>query len=466
MRKIALMILMIAMLAMSATALKVGSPTLGDDNQDRVAGVDTTFTVTNDDLLNKVTSLTLTFGAGAEASKYALQVTNLPSELDPGQSVSVRVNGTIPLDHDGVDSDDLKEKALKIGTVTVSGTANGSQVSNSADVMMQAVNQFRIQRARVDCGSKSETVDDGDNVENLKPGDQCTLEVEVENEFDDDDRDNKKIGDIDFTSITVRLDSSDNDVDIDEDSDLDDLDANDEDTFTADIDIDEDANDGNIQIEIRISARDENGALHGEELNFDLEVDRLTHDLQIRNIDMNPTRVSACDASTSKVTVSILNQGKRDEDEAAVEVSIPELGFQDKITNIELDENDRTTVEFRIPVEEGTDEGVYRVDVTTFFDTLAQSNTASIELTVDECQEEEEEVPEETGNQQTGQQNTVVVPQTQPVQPAPGQALAAPKNESFTDSKAYVALLAVLIVLILIGIGFMVHMLMRKRQQF
>lgn len=467
MRKIALVMMLIAMLAVSASAVSVSSPTLGDDRQDRVKDVQTTFTITNDDTNNKMTNIQVSFSGGAEASKYALGVSSVAAEIDPSQSDTVTLNGTIPLDHPGVDSDDLDEKALKVGTITVTGTVNGSQVTGKADVMMQAVNQFRIKKTRVDCGSNSESVDDGDEVKNLKPGDDCTVEIEVENQFDDDDRDNLKIGDIEFTRITARIDTSDSDVDIDEDDDLDDLDPNDEDTITADIEIDDDADDGNIRIEVRITATDENGALHGEALDFTLEVDRLTHDVKIRNMDLSPTRVSACSASTAKVSVNILNQGKRDEDEAAVEVSIPELSFQDKRTNIELDEDDATTVVFDIPIEEDTEEGVYRVDVTTFFDTLAQSNTGSVELTIDECEEEEDEAPEDdAGETEDDGQTTVVVPKspTQPIQPQPGQTVAAPKKESFTNSPAYVALLAVLIVVLLAGIGFMVHLLVRKQK--
>jgi len=457
--------IMLALVAVGATALEVSSPTLGDDNQDRVSDVRTTFTVRNNDAI-KVENLAITFANGAEASKYSLEISGLPSSLDPGQSASVTLNGTIPLDHSAID-DDFDETAIKIGTITVDGKlTNGTQVSKNSDINMQAVNQFRIQRTRVECGTTSETVEDGDEVENLKPGAQCTVEVEVENEFDDNDRDNKKIGDIDFTSITTRFDSDDGDADIDEDDEIDDLDAKDEDTITAEIDVDEDANDGNIRITISFDARDENGARHGEKIEFDLEIDRLTHDLVIRNIDVSPSRVSACSASVAKVSVSVLNQGKRDEDEAAVELEVQELGFQEKRSNLELDEDDRTTVSFDVPIEKGTEEGVYRMDVTTFFDNLAESNRGSVEITVDECQIEEEPEPEEQEPQEEEQQGQTVVvrqPAQQQIQPSGSQAVAAPQKSSVTQTPAYTALLAVLIVLLMIAIAFMGYMLFKKK---
>ncbi len=461
MKRIAVLMLLIALFAVGATAVQISNPTIGDDDQDRVKNVAATFTVTNNNSVD-MTGVSFSLAGGAESSKYALSFSG-PSSIAVGKTETYTVNGTIPLNHDAVDSS-LDEKALKIGTVTVTGTVGTATDSASSDIFMQAINQFRIKKARVDCGSKSETVDDGDKVENLKPGDSCTLEIEIENKFDNDDRNNQKIGDIEFTSIDINIDSSDSDVDIDEDSDVDDLGADDQDTITADIDIDEDANDGAIRIDVEIRARDENGALHGEALSFRLEVDRLTHDLQIRRLQLSPSTVTNCGASVAKLDVSLLNQGKRDEDEAAVEVTVDQFSFNERIDDIELDEDDSTAVSFSIPVPASAKEGVARVDVKTYFDVLALSNSGSVELVINKCDEDDDEPvvvppPVNTGDRQS----TVVVPQA-PVTSSGGQAQAAPKrSSSFTDSQAYVALLVVLSVLIAIAIVALVVLLVRKK---
>lgn len=460
MRKIVFVLALIALFAVSASAIQVTGPTLGNDRQDRVAGVQTTVTITNNNGGN-LTDITVTFGDGAQESKYALGAVSIPASIATGSSGSFTLNGTIPLDHPGIDSADLKEKALQIGTMTVSGKINGSvSVNQKVTILMQAVNQFEIKKTRVECDSKSESIEDGDSVENLKPGDQCTLEVEIENTFDDSDRNNQKIGDIDFTSITTRIESNNNDADVEEDDEVDELDANDEDIITADIDIEDDADDGNIEIEIRITARDENGALHGEALTFRLEVDRLTHDIQIRSVSLTPERVSACEVSNAKINVGVLNQGKRDEDEVAVEARSSQLNFQKKIQDLELDQDDATSVTFDVPVPAGTKEGVYRIDVTSFFDTLAQSNTGSVELTVDKCEEEEEPVVVVQEPKEDNTQTSVVVQQ-----PQQGQSVAAPKKqESFTESKAYVGLLAVMVIVLGIAIAGMLAWAMRKKK--
>ncbi len=454
MKRIGLFVMLIALFAMSAAAIQVSSPTIGAEKQDRVVNVTSTFTITNN-----ATATMTSIGVSVSADpKYNIVVSGVPSSIGPGATASVTVTGTIPLSHPGVDAADLKEKALKIGTLTVTGTTSASE-SAIADINMQAVNQFRIKKARIECSTKSQSLDDGDRIENLKPGDDCTLEIEVENEFDDTDSDNKKIGDISFDSVDINVDSSDSDIDVNEDDSIDDLDANDEDSMTVDLEIDDEADDGTISVEIRATARDENGALHGESIDFRLEVDRLTHDIQIRRIELSPVSTDNCLATSAKLNVNVLNQGKRDEDEAAVEVSAPDLKFTKKVDNIQLDKDDSTSASFDIPAAKDIKPGVYRVDVRTYFDNVAPSNSGSVELTVTECEEEEEVVEEEPKTS-----STVVVPQSPPQ--GQTQAQAAPKKQTtsgFTESKAYVALLAVLIVLIVIGIVAML-VVFRKKQ--
>lgn len=453
--------MLVALFALSASAVQIGSVTIGGENQDRIKNVAATFTVTNNHTTTSLTGITFAFSGGAENSKYALSVTG-PSTLAPSTTGTYTINGTIPLDHASVDSADLVEKALKIGVMTVSGTLGAAVDSASSDVSMQAVNQLKIKNARIECDTKSQSLDDGDRVKNMKPGQDCTLEIEVENEFDDSDKNSQKIGDIAFDTIDINLDSSDGDADVDSEDDLDDLDAGDEDAITADIEIDDEADDGTITIDVRVTGRDENGAVHGEALDFRLEIERLSHDIQIRRVELTPALVSNCQATNAKLSVGILNQGKRDEDEISVEVSAPDLQLTKKIDNIELDQDDSTTVTFDVPVAKGAKEGVVRVDVKTYFDTVAPSNSGSVELNINECQEEASETPIKAEEPQ--KQSTVVVPQAS-VTPVQGQAQAAPKKQtSFSDSKAYVALLAVLSVLIAVAIVAAVVFMVRKKR--
>lgn len=458
MKQIVLTILMVALFAFGVSAVQISSPTIGSENQDRIKNVATSFTVTNNNTV-AMSGITFSLGGGAENTKYALAVSG-PTSIAASSSATYTINGTIPLDHPGVDAN-LAENPVKIGTLSVTGTTSATETS-TADVLMQAANQLRIKKARIDCDTKSQSVDDGDRVKNLKPGMDCSLEVEVENLFDDNDNNNQKIGDISFDTIDIKLDTSDSDIDLDEDDDIDGLDAGDEDSVTADLEIDDEADDGSVSIDVRVSGRDDNGALHGEQLDFRLEIERLSHDVQIRQISLTPVSVTNCEASNVKLSTNILNGGKRDEDEIAVEVTAADLSFSKKVENIELDKDDSTSATFDVPVAKGAKSGVVRVDVRTYFDGTAPSNSGSVELTINNCGGEEAEEQEQM--EEPKKQTTVVVPQT-PVTPSSGQAQAAPKKSStFTESKAYVALLAVLSVLIAAAIVAIVVLMVRKKR--
>lgn len=460
MKKLALFLVMAVMMAISASAVQITGVTFGGENQDRVANVVATFKIVNNNSAT-LSGIVLAKEAGAEAAKYDIKFSGVPTTLAANAEATITANATIPLDHAGVDSIDLKEKALKIGVVRVTGTVGATQDTATSDVTMQAVNQLQIKKARVECNTKSQSLDDGDRVENLKPGEQCTLDIEVENNFDDSDRDNKKIGDITMESIDITVDSSESDLDIDDSDDLDDLDAGDKDSLSFDMDIDEEADDGSISVSIRVSSRDENGALHGEPLDFRLEVERLTHDIQIRKIDVSPSVVSACEASNVKITAHILNQGKRNEDEIAVEAKAVDLKFSKKVENVELDKDDSTVLNFDMPVPANTKPGVVRVDVDTFFDLVAPSNTGSFDLTVESCETEPVVTVPKT---ETTTQPTVTTPKTTVTVPSGSTQAAPKKTSSFTESKAYLALLVVMSILIAAGIATLIAFLMRRKQ--
>jgi hypothetical protein len=478
MKKFATMIALVALfvlMALSASALQITSATIGNDNQDRIKNVSQTITVTNND----TTSVAVTFASTADA-KYNVRFEPASATFAAGEVKSVKVITDIPLDFHAVEtsssaSDFLEEKALLVGKLQ---GKIGSTVAAESDLKIQAANQLEIKKARLECDTKAESLDDGDKVENLKPDMQCSLEVEVENNFpQDDDEDasgnDMKIGDIEFDNVEVKIEIDDSDFDLDEEEDLDGLGADDEDSVSVDFDIDEDVDDGTFTMDIFVEGRDENGATHGEHWEIRLEVERLSHDIQIRAPAISPDRMSACDASTVRVTSRVANFGKRDEDEVAVELSVPELKVSKRIDQIELDEDDSTSVNFVFDVPEKTKAGVYRATLNTFFDNTAPSNSQALEFTVEKCEEEQDTVVVTTPDTatQTGQTGTTTQTGTQPTTPTGATgAVAVPRarvtsSSGFTDSPAYLWLLGGMAVLLLIIIIALVVVAFRKPRQ-
>ena len=458
---------MVAMLAIGAQAISVAAPTLGGENQERNINVSGTLTITNTNATTALTNVLLS--AGATDAKYRVSFSPATiASIAPGAVATVTVTAFIPLDHSGVDTN-LDEKAIKIGTITASGTTGSVSETITSDLLMQAVNQLQVKKVRIECDTKSESLDDGDKVENRKPGDDCSLEIEVENNFNDNDRDNKRTGDIAFETIDFRIDVSNSDIDLDDDGeDLNDLEAGDEDSVTLSIEIDDEADDRTASLNVRVSGRDENGAVHGEQLTVRLEVVRLTHDIQIRRIELAPSRVSTCEATSVKATVNILNQGKRDEDKTAVEVSVPDLKFSKKVTDVSLDKDDSTVVTVDIPVPKNTKQGVMRVDIRSFFDAIAQSNSGSVDLTVEAC-----DGANTSGSTGTTTSGTSGITTTTAPAPTTSTAIvpttttgvsATRKTTSAADSPVYLAILGVGIVLAVVVLVVLLVALLRKRK--
>jgi len=464
MKKFATLFVLVALFAVlagsvSAAQFSASSMTIGNNDQDRIKNVSQTITVTNSDSA----AVTVTFASTADA-KYNVRFDPASATLAAnGGNTQVKVSADIPLDFNAVEasssaSDFLNEKAFVIGQIQAK---IGSAVNATADLKMQAANQLEVKKGRIECGTKAESVDDGDKVENLKPDTQCSFEVEVENNFpEDDDEDasgnDLKIGDIEFDTVDIEIEVDDSDFDVDEDEDLDGLGANDEDTINVDFDIDEDVDDGTFTLEVRVLGRDDNGAIHGERWEIKLEVERLSHDIQIRSPAIAPERVSACEGGSVRVTSRISNMGKRDEDEVAVELSVPDLKFNKRIDQIELDEDDSTSVNFVVDVPADTKAGIFRATLSTFFDNTAPSNSQALEFTVDKCEEEDDTVVTTEPATQTGTTGTTTQAGTQPATTSGTTgAVAVPRARvrsagGFADSPAYLWLLGALGVVLLI----------------
>ena len=125
---IALMITLVALFALSASAITVSDAKIGSDKQDRIKDVTGTLTIQN----NQTSTLTITSISTNADIKFNVRFTSLAS-VAASSSGSVTITADIPLDFDAVEespsaSDYLKEKSFDIGTITVvtsAGTVTG-----------------------------------------------------------------------------------------------------------------------------------------------------------------------------------------------------------------------------------------------------------------------------------------------------------------------------------------------------
>ncbi|MBI4016622.1 MAG: hypothetical protein HY363_02920 [Candidatus Aenigmarchaeota archaeon] len=437
-------VVLMVILVLNASALQINGVKLGDDKQERGKNASREFTITND---ANFTITNIAFAHTATSDKN-LNFTNIPVNLTAGQSVSLTLTGTIPLNLNAVDSN-LKEAAQVIGTMTATAQGNSTTItSNTANIEMQATNKLVIDDLTLFVNGNSESASDGDKIKNLRPGDKLKLEVQVKNKFSDNSDE-----DIEIEDVEVLAEIDDSDFDLDESEDLGDLGPKDDDSVSFDFDVDDDVDDGTYKLTIKISGKDQNGALHGEENTVRLQVERDTHDITLRRTELSPATL-VCGEKNFRLSTSISNFGKRDEDAAAIEILSTPLKLNKKVTDLELDEDRSRTDSFDFTIPADTKPGSYRIDVNTYFDNIARSRSKTLFLTVEACETKQESTVVNTPVKEVKEtpkpeQSTVTIV------PAPTPRPRTQDLTTFKDSTTYVVLLAGisgLVLLIIVGL--------------
>lgn len=423
-----------------------GTLTLGGDSQERSdpnhdtddkreVNVTGTITVKNDgpEQLNNLNGV-VSVASGFTASDLTVNFTLPKTTLAVGESISVPVSVRVPQKLDGVNRA-LSAVAVNVATITFSATpaVTGGSISGATQLALRAENNLKIKDVKVRFDGKSETVDDGDTVDDMKPGMSVEFEIEIENRF-------KEKEDVDIEDIEVKVVSN-GELDIDEDEDAGDLGAEDKDTIKLSSVIDDEADDGTFNVEISVEGTDEFGARHGEKIKVNFEIKRKSHEIEIKSLTLNPPTVS-CDKET-RLTANIRNSGRRDEEEVFVSVASPELQFGARSDKLEIDEDDEDSVSFTIPVPESTPRPAnYRITVDTFFNTGTKSNSEVALLSVAKCgavKEEEKEEAYPPAEEKKEEITVVTVPPAQVNVTTPAQPAA---KKPFVETPQYLALLA------------------------
>jgi hypothetical protein len=433
----------------STTQLTLGSATQARSNPNhdtdtkKEINVTGTISVTNNG--QPITDLTasLSIASGFTASDLLINYTLPKTTLGLGETISIPVEIRIPQKLDAVTTA-LVEGSVNVATVTFTSTALSTSASTA--LLLRAENQLEIKDMKVKFNGKSENVDNGDNVKDLKPGQLLEIEIEVESGFKD--KEDVVIEDVEITVI------SDSEIDIDEDDDLGDLGPEDKERVSFTVELDEDADDGTYEVVISVVGVDEFGARHGEKWTVDFEVDRASHEISILSAVIDPATV-VCEGQAS-LSTEIKNTGRRDEKDVYVRLASPELNFGAVSDELNLDRDDEENVYFSIPVPKGTAVGNYRITLNTYYNTGTKSDSEILLLSVGECSSTEDIVPPvAVDNDGSGIDVVVVTPppvvDTSDDDATDVSAPEVPDKESFLDSPQYLALLALGYIVVLGG---------------
>ena len=324
---------------------------------------------------------------------------------------------------------------------------------------MQAENMLTISKSKANIStglrSSSESFDDGDNIEEIKPGDKVDLLFEIESEFDDDrDENNPEIEDI---TLTVEND----DLDVDEEETASDLDPKETDDLDVSFDVPVDASRSDEDLEIKLIGRDEFGAEHGALWELTLEVEREKHEIDISNLVLTPGTVS-CQHQT-ELEVEIRNIGRSDEDQVYIQVVTPGLLFEERSEEIELDEGDEKTRSFTIPVPENTPAGPHKITVEVFYEGSKRIDSNNVALTKINCASLMEPVTPPKTVTPVKQVEEIIVQEVTPLySPEPEVTEPAKKKQNFFDSPTFLVLLAAGYIVV-IGFGVAIIMALAKK---
>jgi len=346
-----------------------------------------------------VSSISVTPKQTSSSQTFTLTELNItlpaPVQILAGATGAIPLSARIPEDLDAVNSQ-LRESAFDVADITLK---DGSNSLVTLPAYMQRENHLKFDKVYVKVGDSSDSVDDEDKVKEIKPGDEIEVEVIAENTFDD------KNDDVDIEDVELLVLIDDNDLDIDEDADIGDISSDEQETETVTFDVEEDADDDTYLMEITIEGEDQHGAKHGERINIDFDVEKNKHEVKIQDIKVLPAEANC--GETVQVKVEIANIGKSDEDEITLRVSSIEddLGIDQLMPNIELDEGDSTIKTFDVEIPNDAPEGIQAFTLISHYDFNEESDREAfaIDITCEEEEvvddEEEEEEEDDTGSQ-------------------------------------------------------------------
>ena len=308
--------------------------------------------------------------------------------LNPGESKTLKIK-TI--------ADESFDLGTKSGTITIKSRVQGTttEVVDSASFNLEVTPEL-CEVGPI--GSKLVLdIKEPDSGENFKPGDKITVEINVENK-DGEDRD-------------VELEIS-----------LWNLNENDE-LLSSDESLNIDSNsDEDVEVEFVLPYGEEIGSSDKivifakaifddndfEEINqcaeksVPVDVDRENHEVIIREFVVNPTTLSCGDNVNFRV--SVLNIGKKEEDNVQIAVRSPDLfGVNDlqsnEFTLKKFDKSDNAAVKtFSFKLPKDVKAGNYNIESLVLFDSKSKSDVETQTLIIEAC---------DVSNTQTGNKATV-----------------------------------------------------------
>lgn len=253
--------------------------------------------------------------------------------------------------------------------------------------------------------------------------------------------------DMEDVSVTVTIVGIDDDDDLEEESEDFDLDAGDDEEVTLEFDLRSlTLDDESFTVEVLVEGQDTDGTRHESTQSITAELDLEKHKVILDRVTLQ-SGILQCQRQTG-LEVIVKNIGKNDEDDVEVVVQNAELGLELRRQNILLDkftdDNNQRGVTFTVEVQDAAP-GTYPLKVQLFRDDELDDEQ-ELSLDVKACGTAS---ASQQQAQYAGQQLTDELQQQLQARQSLQQQ---PPQTSFRDSKAYLAVLGVVILLLLAAV--------------
>ena len=342
---------------------------------------------------------------------------------------------------------------LSTGTYPVTVDANDGtdrHDTQSFDIIAREESKLVIDDLDVKVNTESDKdLKDGDRIsKDAEPGDTVDFKFKIENRFTDDE--DIEISDIELIVTILDIDDGD---DLEEEADEFDLDADDKESMTLSFDIPLKVDSGTYDVKIELEGEDDNGLIHRVVWYLELDVDKQNHDVRITDARLGMSQLSC--TRTTTLAVDVLNVGEKDEDDARLTITSNELGINvDK--SFELEEGNDDDAEYSystmISLDSEFEAGTYPITIKTYYDGNRESDSQTLQLTVEDCGAMEQE--------EDGEELIVFEPTEPTITPSVTEPSEGVSEIGFRESPEYLALLVVLNVIVLglviFGIGAMI----------
>ncbi len=353
-----------------------GDILLGGETQERDTTITGTIEVYND---QNVTITNFNVNNDVNSRYQFIFTSTIPTTINPYEKFNITYTAYIPKETDSI--------RTRIGIVSYTS----DQIAGSINVYVQAKSYLEISDIDFysDDGDDSNLYD-GDRINvDLKPGSDAKFEIDLTNLFSD-------VEDIDINDayVKITIENIDDGDDIIEDSNEKDIRADDKETYTVEFTIPENAEEDSYTVLIEAYGEDDNGAEHYDKKELELTVERESHDLRIKNVNINPA--VACVGDSVSISATLKNEGTRDEDRATIQIEVKDLNYEDyetfSLESYDNDYNEKTTT-FTINTKNAKP-GEYKIVLKAYYDDNL-IDYYETKLYLEDCKKTEEKTTQE-----------------------------------------------------------------------